>query len=59
MMTAHDIRHRLTKINRRILRMRELCTQVSVLNEITFLINDVCNLGDDLEKGDTNELDPK
>lgn len=49
-MTTHDIRHRLTRINRRILRTRELCTQCSVLQELDGLISDVCNLGDDLEK---------
>jgi len=47
-MNTHDIRHRLTKINRRILRTREICTQCGVLQELDGLVADICCLGDDL-----------
>jgi len=49
-MKTHDIRHRLTTINRRILLAREFCTQITVLNELDGLVTDICNLGDDLDK---------
>ena len=49
-MNTHDLRHRLTKINRRILRTREICTQIGVLQELDGLVNDICCLGDDLDK---------
>ena len=49
-MTIHDIRHRLTLLNKRILYTREICTQASVVQELDYLISDICALGDDLDK---------
>jgi hypothetical protein len=39
---------RLMKVNKKLLYMREICTQVGVLQEIDELISDVCRLEDDL-----------
>lgn len=49
-MKTHDIRHRLTHLNRRILYIREISTQSGVISELDFLISDICALGDDLDK---------
>lgn len=48
-MTIHDIRHKLTLLNKRILYAREVCTQPAVIQELDGLICDICSLGDHLE----------
>ena len=50
-MNTHEIRHRLTLVNKRILYTREVCTQPKVDNELVGLITDICNLGDELDEG--------
>jgi hypothetical protein len=47
-MTVHDILHRLTQINRRILMAKTYCTQAAVDQELNGIISDICNLGDEL-----------
>jgi hypothetical protein len=49
-MTVHDIRHKLTKLNRAVLLIREISTQPQVINMLDALIVDICSLGDNLEK---------
>ena len=49
-MTIHDIRHRLTDINKAIIQIKEISTQPQVLNELDVVIVDICRLGDDLKE---------
>lgn len=48
-MTTHDIRHKLTLINKRLLLVRALSTQVGVIQEVDQLVIEICALGDRLE----------
>ena len=53
-MSVHAMRHRLNKLNKSVLLIREVSTQATVINMLDALIIDICSLGDNLDK-DTKE----